>query len=144
MRATPGIAWILVALTASGGPARAEAEPEIVAVVSATSEIPKLTADEVADIFLGKLTRLAGGVRPVPLDQPESSAARAQFYQQFAGKSAAQVKAHWSKVIFTGRGQPPAQVPDSREARRRVAEDPNAIAYIERDLVDESVRIVTP
>jgi ABC-type phosphate transport system substrate-binding protein len=144
MRSAHRIAWILVALVASGGPAWAAAELEIVAVVSAESEITKLTTDEVVDIFLGKLRRLPGGGRPVPLDQPESSAARDQFYQRFAGKSAAQVKAHWTKVIFTGRGQPPAQVPDSREARRRVAEDPNAIAYIERELVDESVRIVAP
>lgn len=119
------------------------AESDVVVIVSRESPITALTRDQVVDLFLGKLSRFPGGDKAVPLDQPEGSTVRNSFYSGFAGKSAAQVKAHWSKIIFTGRGQPPAQVPDSQTARQRVAEDPGAIAYIERSLADESVRIVS-
>jgi hypothetical protein len=52
------------------------------------------------------------------------------------------VKAHWSKIIFTGRGQPPRQASTGLEARRMVAENPNAIGYIDPALVDNSVRVL--
>ena len=115
---------------------------EIVVVVSAKSQVTSLSASQVADIFLGKVSRFPGGNLAIAIDQSEESAARERFYSQFTGKSTAQVRSHWSKIIFTGRGQPPRQVLNSSEAKRLVVENPNAIAYIESRLVDASVRIV--
>ena len=45
-------------------------------------------------------------------------------------------------MVFTGRGQPPAELSDSAAVRRRVAEDPDAIGYIERNALDASVHAV--
>jgi hypothetical protein len=52
------------------------------------------------------------------------------------------MKAYWSKIIFTGRGQPPPSVSSDIEMRKRVSENPAAIGYIDRSLVDNSVRVV--
>lgn len=135
-------AALFVAIALVFGAALLSAETEVVVVVSRESAVPALTREQVADLFLGKLSRFPGGAKAVPLDLPEGSAVRDAFYSEFAGKSAAQVKAHWSKIIFTGRGQPPAQTPDSKSALEHLARNPGAIAYIERSLADESVRIV--
>ena len=62
------------------------------------------------DIFLGRATRFPNGLLAVPIDQVEGSAAREEFYTRFVGKSAAQMKAYWSKIIFTGRGQPTSAI----------------------------------
>jgi len=78
----------------------------------------------------------------VPIDQDEGSVARDEFYQVVVGKNPGQLKAYWSKVIFTGRGKPPAVVADGAAARKRVASDSHAIAYVERTLVDETVKVV--
>jgi hypothetical protein len=59
-----------------------------------------------------------------------------------AGRSAAQMKAYWSKIIFTGRGQPPQEAANSVEMKKRLIENPAAIGYIEKNLVDSSVRVV--
>jgi ABC-type phosphate transport system substrate-binding protein len=115
---------------------------EVVAVVSAKSPISALTANQVADIFLGKTAHFPDGTPAVPIDLSEDSSERDKFYTQFTGKSAAQVKAHWSKIIFTGRGQPPRQASSSAEARKIVAENPNAIGYIDNSAVDRSVRVL--
>lgn len=120
------------------------ASAEVVAIVGVNSSIKTLTRSQVADIFLGRTVRLADGAKAVPFDQPERAAARAAFYDTFAGKTPAQMKAHWSKIVFTGRGQPPAEVPDSKQAMTMVAANPNAIAYIERALADRTVRILPP
>jgi ABC-type phosphate transport system substrate-binding protein len=135
-------AALVAAISLALGAALPGVEAEIVVVVSTKSAVTALTRDQVADLFLGKQNRFPGGTKAAPLDLPEGSPDRDAFYAQFAGKSPAQVKAHWSKIIFTGRGQPPPEVPDGKAARQRVAGDPAAVAYIQRSLADDSVRIV--
>ena len=143
MKAANRIGLLTLALLVSVGPSLA-ATADVVAIVAAGSPIPKLTRAQVADIFLGRTSRLPDGGNVVPLDQAEGSPTRDTFYEQFTEKSAAQVKAHWSKIIFTGRGRPPAEVADGVEARKRVKSNRTAIAYVDRRLVDDSVRIVSP
>lgn len=127
------IAWSVGAQPALAG---------VVAVVSAKSAITGLSKVQVADLFLGRSSRYPNGDAAVPIDQVESSAARDEFYAKYAGKLPAQIKAHWSKVIFTGRGQPPPEVATDAEVKKRLAHDPNAIGYIEQSAVDASIRVV--
>jgi ABC-type phosphate transport system substrate-binding protein len=115
---------------------------EVVAVVSARSPVTSLSSGQVADIFLGKTSRFPDGTQAVPIDQDEDSPARERFYAQFTGKSPAQVKAHWSKIIFTGRGQPPRQVGTVAEVRRAIADNPRAIGYLDTAQLDSSVRVL--
>lgn len=113
-----------------------------VAVVSAKSPVTTLSRSQVADIFLGKTTRFPDGSQAVPIDQSEGTPARDEFYSVVAGKSAAQMKAYWSKIIFTGRGQPPRAVPNGSEAKKVIAANLNTIGYIESKLVDDTLRVV--
>ena len=130
-------ALLLLASVESG--ARAE---DVVAVVSAKSPVTSLTPAQVADIFLGKTSRFPYGTPATPIDLVEESPVRDRFYASYTGKSPAQVKAHWSKIIFTGRGQPPRQAATANEAKKLVAENPNAIGYIDASQVDASVRVL--
>jgi ABC-type phosphate transport system substrate-binding protein len=123
---------------ATGGAGRAD----VVAVVSSKSPVTTLSKIQVADIFLGKTIRFPDGVQAVPIDQAEGSPERDEFYATFTGKSPAQIKSHWSKIIFTGRGQPPKAVSNSVEVRKLIAANPQAISYIERSAVDSSVKVL--
>jgi hypothetical protein len=123
--------------------ATAVVQADVVAVVSARSSVITLSKSQVADIFLGKSGRYPNGTQAVPIDQEEGSPARTEFYTSYASKSPAQLKAHWSKIIFTGRGKPPLAVANSIEARKLIAADSRAIAYIDRNAVDSSVRVLT-
>jgi ABC-type phosphate transport system substrate-binding protein len=118
------------------------AAAEVVVVVSAESPLGALSRNQVVDIFLGRTSRFEDGRQAVPIDQAEGAAARDEFYLTFAGKSPAQIKAHWSKIIFTGRGQPPREAPGAVEVKRLVGANPNAIGYIERNLVDDKVKVL--
>ncbi|MEP7069664.1 MAG: phosphate ABC transporter substrate-binding protein [Usitatibacter sp.] len=129
-----------VALALSG--TNAASAEDVVAVVSAKSPITSLNTNQVADIFLGKTSRFPDGSLAVPIDQLEESPAREKFYAQFTGKSPAQLKAHWSKIIFTGRGQPPRQVASNAEARKTIADNPYAIGYLDQSQVDASVKVL--
>ncbi|MCD2516101.1 phosphate ABC transporter substrate-binding protein [Massilia sp. G4R7] len=122
--------------------AAADASAELVVIVSARSQAPALNGDQVAAIFLGQSGRFPGGLEAVALDQRLGSPERDGFYQQVTGKTPALLKAHWSKMVFTGRGQPPREAPDSASVRRMVAENPSMIGYIDRAALDASVRPV--
>jgi hypothetical protein len=93
---------------------------------------------------LGKTVRFPDGTLAVPIDQEEGSAARNEFYAAFTGKSPAQVKSHWTKIIFTGRGQPPAAVSNDAEVKHLIAANPQAISYMDRSAVDSSVKVLNP
>jgi ABC-type phosphate transport system substrate-binding protein len=115
---------------------------DVVAVVSAKSPIAALSQSQVADIFLGRASYFPDGVQAVPIDQVEGSITRVEFYAKVIGKTPAQIKAYWSKIIFTGRGQPPPTVSSSAEVKKRLVENPAAIGYIDASMVDDSVRVV--
>lgn len=119
-----------------------DADPDVVVIVSARSPVVSLGRSHVIDLYLGRASRFPDGRVAVPIDQGEGSATREAFYAEIIGRSTAQIKAHWSRIIFTGRGRPPRTVANGAEVRRLVAANSAAIGYVARDLVDETVRIV--
>jgi ABC-type phosphate transport system substrate-binding protein len=118
------------------------AAAELVVVVSARSPITTLRAEQVADIFLSEATRFPDGGEVVALDLPIGSPLRDDFYLKVANRSPALMKAYWTKRIFTGRGQPPRELPNSQAVRKLVADNPTLIGYIDRNALDASVRPV--
>ena len=54
----------------------------------------------------------------------------------------AQMKAHWAKIIFTGRGHPPEEAANSAEVKKLIVNNPNAIGYIDKSLVDATVKVL--
>jgi hypothetical protein len=113
---------------------------EMVVIVSAKRAAPPLHADQVAAIFLGQTARLPDGAEVIPLDLTANSPLRDEFYRRVANKNRALLKAWWSKMVFTGRGQPPRELPDSVSVRKLVADNPYLIGYIDRAALDASVR----
>ena len=96
-----------------------------------------MNKDQVADVYLGK------SQAATPLDLPESSPLRAEFYKKATGRDLAQVKSTWSRVVFTGKGQPPKELPDAAAVKKAVAADPKAIGYIEKSAADGSVKVLS-
>jgi ABC-type phosphate transport system substrate-binding protein len=113
---------------------------DVVVVVSAKSTATALSADQASEIFLGRATTLPGAGAVVPIDQSEGSAARDVFYKKAAGKNAAQVKAYWSKQIFTGKGAPPKDGGNDDAVKAMVAANPGLIGYIDKNALDASVK----
>jgi ABC-type phosphate transport system substrate-binding protein len=135
------IARLLAALLLASGAAMVRAD-DLVVVVSARSPIDSLRTDQVAAIFLGQAPRFPNGAVATALDQPIGSFERDQFYLRVTGKTPALLKAYWSKMVFTGRGQPPRELAGSAAVRKAVADDPGLVGYIEREALDPSVRQV--
>lgn len=119
-----------------------QASAEVVVVVGAKNPAPSLTREQVSEIFMGKVTAMPGGGNVELLDQADSNPIREEFYSKVIGKSAAQAKAYWAKLAFTGRGTPPRENANSAEIKKALAANPRALGYIEKSTVDDSVRVL--
>jgi len=121
---------------------RAVAAGPLAVVVAASNPSPKLNHDQVAAIFLGAVKTFPSGNKAVPVDQVQGSPAYVQFYGQVTEKSEAQVRAYWSRMIFTGKGSPPQENGDSAAVKKLVSSNPTLIGYIDAAAVDGSVKVV--
>lgn len=115
---------------------------DVVVIVSAKSPVVNLSADQVAKIFLGKSTSFPNREPAYPIDQPQGSAVRNEFYAKVVHKDASQLAAYWAKIIFTGEGRPPKLVADDKAVVKTIADNPGAIGYIDSSALNRSVRAV--
>jgi ABC-type phosphate transport system substrate-binding protein len=134
--------FIRIALFAIALGLSAQSRADIVVVVSAQSSITRLSNNQLADIFLGKVSRFPDGTLAVPIDLSEGSDVRNQFYANVADKTPAQIKAYWSKLIFTGRGQPPKSMQNAGDVKKYVAAHLDAIGYMDSKMLDDSVHVL--
>lgn len=112
------------------------ASAETVVIVSQKNPATRMFSEQASQFFLGKSAMFT------PVDQAESSAIRADFYHKVADKDTAQVKAIWSKLVFTGKATPPKEYNSDAEVKKAVAADPKAIGYINKNSVDDSVKVI--
>lgn len=118
------------------------AQAGVVVVMSSKSDVSSLSKAQVAQIFMAKTDALPNGRVAKPVDQAEGSAVRNEFYDKVADKSAAQMKAYWSQLTFTGKAQPPRKVSGDAAVKAALGENPAAIGYISDGAVDSSVKVV--
>ncbi len=124
---------LALALATAALPAAAET----VVIVSAKNPASRMFSEQAAQFFLGKSTMFT------PIDQAEGSAIRNDFYKKVADKDAGQVKALWSKLVFTGKATAePKEFKSNAEVKKAVADDPKAIGYIDKSAVDDSVKVI--
>jgi len=115
---------------------------EVVVVVSTKNTNESMFRAELADLFLGRRYQFPDGEPAIPINQRERSQAYPEFHAKYLGLTPAQVRAHWSRLIFTGRGHPPRWVSNGQAMADAVADDPRAIGYLDSDLVDDRLRVI--
>ena len=111
-----------------------------VAIIVHPSNNAALSKKDVQRIFLGKLKEFPGGGMAIPIDLPQKSEVRGELNALVINKDMRQIKSYWSRLIFTGKGLPPKQVSTIEEAKKIVARNPDAIAYISEAFLDETVK----
>ncbi|MES2126264.1 MAG: hypothetical protein V4463_03245 [Pseudomonadota bacterium] len=129
------IVQLAIALALGGVGAQALGA-EIVVIVNPKNPATRMFSEQAAQFFIGKSTLFT------PVDHNDGSTIRNEFYTKVVGKDSAQVKAIWSKLVFTGKGTAPKEYGSSADVKKAVAADPQAIGYIEKSAVDDSVKVI--
>lgn len=114
---------------------------EIVVIVhpSNTSSFDKA---ELEALFMVKKSSYGNGQKASPYYLSADDPVRHQFDEKVLGRSSSQLKAYWSKLVFTGKGTPPPELGSSAEAVAKVAGDVSAIAYVDKAAVKDGVKVV--
>ncbi len=113
-----------------------------VAVIVHPSNAATVDQAEITRLFTGRGTTFSSGSKATPLNLAESAAARGEFDSKVLSKSSSQMKAYWSKLVFTGKGTPPKELASDAEMKAAVAADATAIGYIDAAAVDATVKVL--
>jgi len=115
---------------------------ELAVIVHPSNSMSRISENELSDIYLGATDTFPNGGAAEPVDQAAQSPARSHFIKAVLGMNESALQSYWSKLMFSGKGEPPKQLPGDMEVRRFVATNPNAIGYIDKSDVDSSVKVV--
>ena len=113
-----------------------------IAVIVHPSNAAAIDDASISRIFLGKLKSYPGGGQALPINQNEGSGATGEFNSKVLKKSGSQLKAYWSKLVFTGKGTPPKAVASDAEVINLVSSNPNIIGYVDAGSVTGAVKVV--
>lgn len=95
-----------------------------------------ISSDDIARLYTGRSSVLQ------PVNLKESDAKRAQFDEKAVGRSSAQLKAYWSKLVFTGKGTPPPELNSDADVIQFVSSNEYGIGYIDAANVTDKVKVI--
>jgi ABC-type phosphate transport system substrate-binding protein len=111
-------------------------------IVNDANTTGTLTKAQVTSVFLKKTPRWPNGVSAVPIDQVDSSPARAAFSKDILGKSVAAVASYWQQQIFSGREVPPPQKSGDAAVIEFVKANAGAVGYVAAGAPPSGVKVV--
>lgn len=114
---------------------------EIYVIAHKQSTINQLNHAQLKEIYLGNRQFIAD-VRVLPLDQDIQESTRHDFYTQVINIDQSQLISHWSKLIFTGKGQAPKSLLADQSIIDFVSANPNTIGYIKSQSMNDKVKII--
>ncbi|MEZ4527839.1 MAG: substrate-binding domain-containing protein [Desulfobacterales bacterium] len=117
-------------------------------LIVANKDVPEtaLNVQEVQEIFLGKRVQWRDNSR-IRFVTVGDSGIHGLFLKEYVKLSEADWKIYWKRMVFTGRGLPPATIATEAEVIAFVAETKGAVGYVSSDGLPEksekdSVKII--
>ena len=121
----------------------AVANAGIAVIVHPSVTAGALTVEQVSQLFMGRAKSLPDGTAITPIDLAEGAPVRVQFVERVLGKNEQQLRSYWSRMIFTGKGQPPRSVNSTADMVKMVAASPGFIGYVDaKDVVAGKVKVL--
>jgi ABC-type phosphate transport system substrate-binding protein len=113
-----------------------------VVIANKSVEESSLTRAELKAIFLGEKVKWESRkyIKIVVLGEGPSSV---DFLQSILGKTPSQFDAHWSKLLFSGKGSMPQTFAEPPKVVDFVAKNPNSIGFVPAGQQDASVKTIT-
>ncbi len=118
------------------------AAPAIAVVGNHEGELGNLTRKQVVDIYMGRISVLANGAFPLPVDYQGNPELRERFYRLMTGKTLAQVNAYWARMSFTGQSNPARMLYDQKAMLRAVGKNQDALGYVDKDEAGAAVKTI--
>ena len=114
---------------------------EVVVIVN-PSNSATLSDEDISGIFLAKMKSFPNGGAAIPINQQPNADPTKVFNEKVVKKTDQQLKAYWSKLVFTGQGTPPKEVASDADVIQLVADNPNTIGYVNSATVTGNVKVI--
>ena len=134
---TPALARAFAIAIGLAGFSLPAASSGLILVTAAGSPIANLSRDEAEQLYLGRRTTLDNGTPVTLLDLPAGEL-RDRFYLYLTGKNPNQIRAHWSRQVFTGRALPPREIRNSTDLGAQLDRASETIGYLAEGSLDTS------
>lgn len=112
-----------------------------IAIIVNPANTAEISTDDIKSLFSGRQKSFSNGKTALLLSLEEDNPTRSEFHDAVLGKSDAQMKAYWSKLLFTGKGTPPKET-SVAEMLELIADNPNTIGYIDAASVNGNVKVI--
>ena len=132
----------LIAATAIAAATLSNALANDVVVIGHKDNANAVDKAFLAKAFTGETRSWPDGGAIAALDQGDDNPTRAAFYTSVVGRSAAQVKAAWAQLVFSGKATPPKVIDGDAEVKKAVAANKLAVGYIKPSSVDDSIKVL--
>ncbi|NRB40437.1 MAG: phosphate ABC transporter substrate-binding protein [Pseudomonadales bacterium] len=120
----------------------ATSQASLVIIVHPDNPVTSLNHASLRKIFLRKIKSFPNGTLAKPAEL-NSGDLRNEFLKNVLKKSESSLSSYWARMLFSGKAKPPAQFKVQAGMKNYVATNIEAIGYIESDLVDNSVKVLT-
>jgi len=121
-----GIGWL------AEQDALADESPDFRMIVHPNNPLHFADKGLLADAFLKKVTRWAGGEVMRPVDLHADNSVRRRFSETVLKRSVGAVRSYWQQRIFSGRDVPPPELESDDSVVAYVARYEGAIGYVSR------------
>ncbi|WP_019677385.1 hypothetical protein [Arsukibacterium perlucidum] len=111
------------------------AQADLVIVVHPSMN-ESITIDDISRVYTGRSSVLE------PVNLSDANPIRGAFDEKALGRTSSQIKAHWSKLVFTGKGSPPKEFASEEEVLNYVANNEFSIGYVDSSKVSSSVKVL--
>lgn len=115
---------------------------DIAIVTHPDNPMTNLDKDQLKRIFMGVKRKRTDGERIIVIDQYKNNNIRKYFYENFTGKSVAQINSRWAGLLFSGKASPPQQVLNDQAVKEWLQSHKVGFGYIHTDNLDPSVKQV--
>ena len=127
------LAFVVTILLSAAEPPRPRIDAPFQVIVNRANGVSSIRRDELSALFMRRTRSWRGGGEVRPVEPPSRSRVREQFSRAIHGKSVAYVTRYWHRVIFAGRGVPPAELGSDAAILEYVKAHRGAIGYIARE-----------
>lgn len=115
---------------------------QIVIVTNEFSQLNTLSKKDVGALFLGYYDIVPNGDLIIPVEIINDKELMEEFHKEYTGKTLLQLKAHWNRMIFSGKSTLPKRVQTVDQAKFITERNPNVITYMRKKDVKGSLKIL--
>jgi ABC-type phosphate transport system substrate-binding protein len=113
-----------------------------VVIIVHPSNTAEVKFSDVNKLYLGRQHEFSNGTKAKMYALPEDHVTTFQFNDKVLSKTTSQLKAYWSKLIFTGKATAIPVLSSEEEIIDFVSKNPDAIGYVDKGKVNDTVKVV--